>query len=46
MENHKRFLEVKEKLINDVKERMPFIDKTIEFMINELMKSDIAERKY
>ena len=38
MENHKRFLEAKEKLIKDVNDRISVIDETIEFIIKELMK--------
>ena len=38
MENHKRFLEAKEKFIKDVNDRISVIDETIEFMMKELMK--------
>ena len=45
MENHKRFLEAKEKLISNVNERISSIDETIEFMMKELMKPEISERE-
>ena len=46
MENHKRFLEAKEKLIKDVKERISFVDETIEFMMKQLMNQKFLKRKY
>jgi len=45
MENHKRFLEAKEKLIKDVNECISFVDETIEFIIKELMKSEISGKE-